>query len=209
MPINVAIVEDDADIRQALSDFISASDDFYLMKTFHDAESFIHAFADLNVDVVIMDIGLPGQNGIQTVAQLKPRRPQVQYIMCTVFDDDERLFDSLCVGASGYLLKNTSGIELQEAVKQVYHGGSPMSAAIARRVVQSFQKRKADAEEMVQLTPRQLELLTLLDKGFRYKEIAGKLNLSVESVRTYIRNIYDLLQVHSRTDALNKVFGRF
>jgi DNA-binding NarL/FixJ family response regulator len=129
--------------------------------------------------------------------------------MCTVFDDDERLFDSLCVGASGYLLKNTSGIELQEAVKQVYHGGSPMSAAIARRVVQSFQKRKADAEDMVQLTPRQLELLTLLDKGFRYKEIAGKLNLSVESVRTYIRNIYDLLQVHSRTDALNKVFGRF
>lgn len=208
MSISVAIVEDDSDIRQTLSDFISASDDFFLAKTFSDAESFIHTFADLNVDVVIMDIGLPGQNGIQTVAQLKPRKPNVQFIMCTVFDDDDRLFDSLCVGASGYLLKNTTKLELQEAVKQVYNGGSPMSAAIARRVVQSFQKRKTSSDDISQLTPRQLELLTLLDKGFRYKEIADQLNLSVESVRTYIRNIYDLLQVHSRTDALNKVFNR-
>jgi len=206
MSIHVAIVEDDSDIRQMLSDFISASDNFFLVKTFHDAESFIHDFIDLNVDVVIMDIGLPGQNGIQTVAQLKPRKPNVQFIMCTVFDDDERLFDSLCVGASGYLLKNTTKQELQEAVNQVYNGGSPMSPAIARRIVQSFQSRKAENNPASQLTPRQWELLTLLDKGFRYKEIADQLNLSVESVRTYIRKIYDLLQVHSRTDALNKVF---
>jgi DNA-binding NarL/FixJ family response regulator len=171
MSIQVAIVEDDSDIRQMLSDFISASNNFFLVKTFHDAESFIHEFIDLNVDVVIMDIGLPGQNGIQTVAQLKPRKPNVQFMMCTVFDDDERLFDSLCVGASGYLLKNTSKEELQEAVLQVYNGGSPMSPAIARRVVQSFQSRNTENNPAGKLTPRQWNYSPFLTKDTDTKKL--------------------------------------
>jgi DNA-binding NarL/FixJ family response regulator len=207
MAVRVALVEDDSGIRETLSEFVSSADGLYLARVFPDAESLVAAFADLGVDVVIMDIGLPGMNGIQAVARLKPRKPQVQFLMCTVFDDDERLFDSLCVGATGYLLKNTSRQELRDAILQVHQGGSPMSPAIARRVVRTFQTRKT-AAEVQELTPRQMEILTLLDKGFRYKEIAGRLGLSVESVRTYIRNIYDHLQVHSRTDALNKVFSR-
>jgi DNA-binding NarL/FixJ family response regulator len=207
MAVRVALVEDDSGIRETLSEFVSSADGLFLARVFPDAESLVAAFADLGVDVVIMDIGLPGMNGIQAVARLKPRKPQVQFLMCTVFDDDERLFDSLCVGATGYLLKNTSRQELRDAILQVHQGGSPMSPAIARRVVRTFQTRKT-AAEVQELTPRQMEILALLDKGFRYKEIAGRLGLSVESIRTYIRDIYGHLQVHSRTDALNKVFSR-
>lgn len=206
--IQVAIVEDDKEILSSLISLLSGEDDITVVKTFPDAESFISAFTDLNADVVLMDIGLPRKNGIQAVAELKSKRPQVQYIMCTIYDDDEKIFDALCVGATGYLLKNTSKTELCDAIKTVYHGGSMMSATIARKVVQSFQKRKAQATEVENLTARQWEILNLLDQGLRYKEIADKMNLSFETIRTYCRNIYDILQVHSRTDALNKVFPK-
>ena len=206
--ISIAIVEDDKEIAQSLAELISGENDFALVKTFPDAESFIDAFMDLNVDVVLMDIGLPGQNGIQAVAKLKPRKPNVQFIMCTVFDDDEKVFQSLCMGATGYLIKNTTSDKLSDAIRTAFLGGSPMSASIARKVVQSFQQRKVQADEAELLTTRQWEILNLLDQGFRYKEIADKLNLSFDTIRTYCRNIYDALQVHSRTDALNKVFPK-
>jgi DNA-binding NarL/FixJ family response regulator len=206
--ISIAIVEDDKEIAQSLADLIRRENDFTLVKIFPDAESFINAFMDLNVDVVLMDIGLPGQSGIQAVAKLKPRKPNVQFIMCTVFDDDEKVFQSLCMGATGYLVKNTTSDKLNDAIRSAYNGGSPMSASIARKVVQSFQQRKVQADEAELLTPRQWEILNLLDQGFRYKEIADKLDLSFDTIRTYCRNIYDALQVHSRTDALNKVFPK-
>lgn len=206
--VQIAIVEDDAEITQALADLISKENDFTLVKTFPDAESFISAFTDLNVDVVLMDIGLPGQSGIQAVAKLKPRKPNVQFIMCTVFDDEEKVFQSLCMGATGYLVKNTTSDKLNDAIRMAHNGGSPMSASIARKVVESFQQRKVQADEAEILSPRQWEILNLLDQGFRYKEIADKLNLSFDTIRTYCRNIYDALQVHSRTDALNKVFPK-
>jgi DNA-binding NarL/FixJ family response regulator len=206
--IQIAIVDDDAEITQALADLISRENDFVLVKTFPDAESFIQAYTDLNVDVVLMDIGLPGQSGIQAVARVKPRKPHVQFIMCTVFDDDEKIFQSLCMGATGYLVKNTTADILSDSIRTAFNGGSPMSASIARKVVESFQQRKVQTDEAEMLSPRQWEILTLLDQGFRYKEIADKLNLSFDTIRTYCRNIYDVLQVHSRTDALNKVFPK-
>ena len=206
--IQVAIVEDDLEISQSLASLVSSENDFVLVNTFRDAESFINVFMDLVVDVVLMDIGLPGQSGIQAVAKLKPRKPNVQFIMCTIFDDDEKVFQSLCMGATGYLVKNTTSDKLSDAIRTAFNGGSPMSAEIARKVVQSFQQRKVQSNEAELLTSRQWEILNLLDQGYRYKEIAGKLDLSFDTIRTYCRNIYDVLQVHSRTDALNKVFPK-
>ncbi len=206
--IKVAIVEDDNEILHSLINLLKPDAEITVIKTFLNAESFIADFARLNVDVVLMDIGLPHKNGIQAVAEMKPKNPKVQYIICTIYDDEEKIFSALCVGATGYLLKNTSLAEISEAIKTVYNGGSMMSATIARKVVQSFQNREILSSEVEILTPRQWEILNLLDQGYRYKEIAGKMNLSFETIKTYCRNIYELLQVHSRTDALNKVFPK-
>ena len=206
--IKVVIVEDDQEILQALVNLLATDPDIVVTKTFLNAESFISAFPDLWVDIVLMDIGLPHKNGIQTVAELKPKRPGVQYIMCTIYEDEEKIFNALCVGATGYLLKNTSPSEISYAIKIVNSGGSMMSASIARKVVQSFQNRQKQARELENLSPRQWEILNFLDQGYRYKEIADKMNLSFETIRTYCRNIYEILQVHSRTDALNKVFPK-
>lgn len=206
--IQLAIVEDDKEILQSLINLISEDKEIVVVNKFCNAEDLISNFTDLNADVVLMDIGLPGKNGIQAVAELKPKKPHVQFVMCTIYDDEQKVFDALCVGATGYILKNSSPAELSEAIKIVYRGGSMMSATIARKVVESFQKRKVQANEAANLSPKQWEILNYLDQGFRYKEIAIKMNLSFETVRTYCRNIYEVLQVHSRTDALNKVFPK-
>lgn len=206
--IRVAIVEDDKEILHSLLQLLADDNDLAVVKTFLSAETFISAFPGLDVDVVLMDIGLPNKSGIQAVAEMKPKRPKVQYIICTIYDDEEKIFNALCVGATGYLLKNTSPSEISEAIKTVYNGGSMMSATIARKVVQSFQNRQIQSKALENLTPRQWEILNFLDQGYRYKEIAEKMHLSFETIRTYCRNIYDVLQVHSRTDALNKVFPK-
>lgn len=206
--IKVVIVEDDKEILASLLQILKSNDEIVVIKTFSNAESFIEAFMDTNADVVLMDIGLPGKNGLQAIAETKSRKPQVQFIICTIFDDDDKVFNALCVGATGYILKNTSADELSDAINTVQKGGSMMSASIARKVVESFQKRKQEAGEIEGLSTKQWEILTYLDKGYRYKEIADKMNLSFETIRTYCRNIYETLQVHSRTDALNKVFPR-
>jgi DNA-binding NarL/FixJ family response regulator len=206
--IQIAIVEDDKEILQSFLNLLKEDNEIAVVKTFLSAETFIAAFTDLNVDVVLMDIGLPGKNGIQAVAEVKPKRPKVQYIICTIYDDEEKVFNALCVGATGYILKNSSPAEISNAIKTVYNGGSMMSASIARKVVQSFQSRKVQSADVENLTARQWDILNYLDQGFRYKEIADKMNLSFETIRTYCRNIYEALQVHSRTDALNKVFPK-
>ena len=206
--IRVAIVEDDKEILHSLLQLLADDDEMAVIGTFLSAETFISAFPGLDVDVVLMDIGLPNKSGIQAVAEMKPKRPKVQYIICTIYDDEEKIFNALCVGATGYLLKNTSTSEISEAIKTVYNGGSMMSATIARKVVQSFQNRQIQSKALENLTPRQWEILNFLDQGYRYKEIAEKMHLSFETIRTYCRNIYDVLQVHSRTDALNKVFPK-
>src|SRR4030095_142435 len=136
---------------------------------------------DLNANVVLMDINLPGNSGIQAVARLKPRRPEVQFMMCTIFDDADKIFSSLCAGATGYILKSEDPSEIIKAIRDISEGGSPMSAQIARRVVESFQQRQNNAEAIEQLSQREWEVLNLLDKGFRYKEVADQLTLSFET----------------------------
>lgn len=208
MPINVAIVEDDADIRQSLEDLVNAHTELNCIASFPNAEDFVATFRHINANVVLMDINLPGKDGIAAVAEMKPLKPAVQYLMCTSYEEPEKTFQSLCAGATGYMLKNAGPDKLYEAIKEIYNGGSPMSPQIARLVVTSFNKQQKPTTEYDTLTEREKEILDFLSKGFQYKEIASKMFLSVETVRTYIRHIYDKLQVHTRTDALNKVFRK-
>ena len=206
MRINVVIVEDDADIRQSLEEIVSSSEEMNCVAAFPNAEEFIEAFRYINADVVLMDINLPGKDGIKAVEELKPLKPKVQYLMCTSYEEPEKTFRSLCAGATGYLVKNCTPEKLYEAIRDIYNGGSPMSPQIARLVVTSFSQKQATSDAFELLTEREKEILQHLSKGFQYKEIASKLFLSVETIRTYVRHIYEKLQVHTRTEALNKVF---
>lgn len=208
MSIKVSIVEDDPQIRHALEAMLQSFEDIVYASSHASAESFMNEFSRFMPDVVIMDIGLPGINGIACVQQMKAAYPHTQFMMCTVFEEDEKIFDALCAGATGYLVKNSTPHKFYEAIHDIYNGGSPMSASIARKVVSSFRQRSQPAKELAQLSQREQEILHLLAKGLRYKEIAAQLFISQETVRTHIRNIYEKLQVESRTEALNKVFGR-
>ena len=208
MPVNVAIVEDDAEVRNALVELFQNTDDFILAGAFENAEDFVSDFNIMPIDVVVMDIHLPGNSGIETIKKLKPTRRETQYLMFTVFEDEDKIFDSLCAGATGYLLKNTPSEKIAEAVIELNNGGSPMSAQIARKVVQSFRPKPDNSGLFSLFTSREVELLDYLSKGYRYKEIAGYLFISTETVRTHIRNIYQKLEVQSRTDALNKLYPR-
>lgn len=209
MSIKIAIVEDDVELKNHFESVISSADDFLLMKSYVNAEDFISDFITLQpIDVVLMDINLPGKSGIQCIQELKLKNPSVQFLVCTIFEDSENLFNALCAGATGYILKNTDENELLNSIRLIHAGGSPMSPQIARRVVTSFPIKKTDTDLLSQLNKREREILDLLSAGYRYKEISDKLFLGVDTVRTYIRNIYSKLQVHSRTDAVNKLFPR-
>jgi DNA-binding NarL/FixJ family response regulator len=206
--IHVAIIEDDPDVNESMQEFLETTDDLKCVGAFLRAEDFIRQFRTMNVDVVLMDIGLPGMSGIQCVSQLKPIRPEVQFLMCTSHGDAQRTFDSLCAGATGYLLKNSSPQQLFDAVRDIHRGGSPMSAQVARLVVNSFPDKGKNHRLMETFTTREQEILNALAKGYSYKEIADNLLISIETVRTYLRNIYEKLQVHSKVEALNKVFPK-
>ena len=206
--IHVAIIEDDDDIRESMREFISMTDDIVCTGAFPRAEDFIKQFRLMDVDVVLMDITLPGMTGIQCVSQLKPQRPEVQFLMCTSHGDAQRTFDSLCAGATGYILKNCSPSQLFDSIRDIHMGGSPMSAQIARLVVNSFPDKGKNQQLFESFTTREQEILTALAKGYSYKEIAEILLISIETVRTYLRNIYEKLQVHSKVEALNKVFPK-
>lgn len=206
--INVAIVEDDNEIRNSMAELLSGTDDLFCVGTYYKAEELIKQFKTLNVDVVLMDITLPGMTGIQCVSILKSQRPEVQFLMCTSHEEAEKTFDSLCAGATGYLVKNSSPDQLFDAIRNIHLGGSPMSAQIARLVVNSFPDKNKNARLLETFTTREQEILHALAKGYQYKEIADKLFISIETVRTYLRKIYDKLQVHSKVEALNKVFPK-
>src|SRR6478735_11084919 len=179
MRINVAIVEDDTDIRQSLEEIISSFEELNCIAAFPNAEEFIESFKYIHADVVLMDINLPGKDGIKTVAELKPLKPRIQYLMCTSYEEPEKTFESLCAGATGYILKNSSPEKLFEGVKEIYNGGSPMSPQIARMVVSSFGQKQKVSAAFESLTTREKEILQYLAQGFQYKEIADKLFLSV------------------------------
>ncbi len=208
MPILVAVVEDDEEIRANLSHRIGENNSFMLLRSYGDAESALEDLPRLKPDVVLMDINLPGLDGIECVRQLKPRMTSTQFLMLTVYEDNNRLFKSLVAGASGYLLKRTTPAKLLAAIREAHAGGSPMTPQIARRVVQHFQQAAELPTEVQKLTPREREVLDQLAQGFRYKEIVDNLDISSGTLHSYIRSIYDKLHVHSRTEAVVKYLHR-
>jgi len=205
--IKVAIVEDTEIIRDSLTMLIKGTPGFECIAVFTNAEDALIKIPILCPDVILMDIGLPGISGIECVRQLRTQCANTQYLMCTIFDDDENIFEALKAGATGYILKKTAPAKIVEAIIELHNGGSPMSGQIARRVIQAMHQPKKN-EALASLTERETEILHLLAKGFRYKEISDQLHISIATVRTHIHNIYEKLQVQSRTDALNKAFSR-
>lgn len=208
VPIQVAIVEDDEEIRANLTHRIGGNSSFRLLRSFGDAESALSELPRTKPDVVLMDINLPGMNGVDCVRLLKVQMPDTQFIMLTVYEDNNRLFQSLTAGASGYLLKRTPPNKLLAAIREAYTGGSPMTPQIARRVVQHFRQLAGTASELERLTPRENDVLDQLSKGFRYKEIVDNLHISHGTLHSYIRSIYEKLHVHSRTEAVVKYLKR-
>ena len=208
MSITLAIVEDLDEVRDGLKNFISLSQDFKVLDTFKTAEEAAYDLPKLKPDIVIMDINLPGMNGIECIRQIKNKIPATQFMMFTVYENDEKVFEALKAGASGYLLKNTGLVQLIESLKELYNGGSPMSANIARKLVTLFRSEQKETANIEVLSTRENEILQLLSKGLLYKEIADQLSISVSTVRQHIHHIYEKLHVQNRTEAINKVFGR-
>lgn len=205
--VDVIIVEDIREIREGLQLLIGSSAGFSCKQAFPNAEEAVDALPSLRPDVVLMDINLPGMSGIEAVRILKEKCPGTLFIMSTVYEDDENIFESLKAGASGYLLKKTAPSRIIDAITEVTQGGSPMSSQIARKVIDSFRKKDTIDDADI-LTPKEKEVLKALAKGLRYKEIAVQLEVSIETIRSHARRIYEKLQVQSRTEALNKVYGR-
>jgi DNA-binding NarL/FixJ family response regulator len=203
--IEVAIVEDMKEIREGLQMLIDGSSGFSCKETYSSGELALKSIPLTKPQVVLMDINLPGMNGIECTRQLKLKCPYAQFIMSTVYEDDDNIFESLKAGATGYLLKRIEPAKILEAIQEVCDGGSPMSTKIARKVISIFQNKDAVENTQV-LTPKEKEILRGLAKGLRYKEIASELNIGFETVRSHVRNIYEKLQVQSRTEALNKIY---
>lgn len=208
MSITLAIVEDLDEVRDGLKNFISLSQDFKVLDLFKTAEDAVIGLPKLKPDIVIMDINLPGMNGIECIRQVKDKSPGTQFMMFTVYENDEKVFEALKAGASGYLLKNTGLVQLIESLKELHNGGSPMSANIARKLVTLFRNEQRETAKLEILSNRENEILQFLSKGLLYKEIADQLSISVSTVRQHIHHIYEKLHVQNRTEAINKAFGK-
>ena len=204
MPISVAIVEDDRGTRESLSELLKRSSGLRCVGAYANAEQALREVPSGKPDVLLMDINLPGMNGVECVSQLKAALPSTQFLMLTVYEDSDSLFKSLKAGASGYLLKRTASARLLEAIRDVHAGGSPMTPQLARRVVQFFSKPTAGNPHDVRLTAGEKEFLDQLAKGYAYKEIASRMKISIDTVRSYVRAVYEKLHVHSRTEAVVK-----
>lgn len=207
MSIKVAIVEDNAEILRALSDIVSYSKNFELVGSFASGEEALAGLLALNPDIVLMDINLGGVTGIDCVKLLKPNMPKTGFIMCTVYEDDESVFEALKAGANGYVIKKTQPQKLLDAIKELAEGGAPMSSQIAKKVVTHFYNRTKQ-KPLEELSPRENEILQWLARGLLYKEISIELNISQETVRKHVYRIYDKLHVNNRTEAVNRLYGR-
>jgi DNA-binding NarL/FixJ family response regulator len=203
--VSVSIVEDDGSIRQILTDWINGAAGFKCQSTHDSAESAMAKLPAEQPAIVLVDINLPGQTGIECVRRLKPVMSGTQFVMLTVYEDSAHIFDALKAGASGYLLKRTPCDELIASLRQVREGGSPMTSFIARKVVQSFYEAEPKQARAEGLSPREREVLELLARGYFYKEITEALNLSISTVNTHVRRIYEKLHVHSRAQAVAKL----
>ena len=208
MSISIAIVEDLDVVRNGLKDFISLSTDFLVVGAFKTGEEALEHLPEIKPDIVIMDINLPGMNGIECIRRVKDKSPGTQFMMFTVYENDEKVFEALKAGASGYLLKNTGLLQIAESVKELHEGGSPMSANIARKMVNLFRDTDKKSPFLDLLSNREKEILQLLAKGLLYKEIAEQLHITTGTVRIHIHNIYEKLHVQNRTEAINKAFGK-
>lgn len=208
MPITVSIVEDNEQLRTTLARVIGRAEGFRCLSHYGDAETALEAFPKDKPEVILMDINLPGMNGVECVRRLKQILPQVQVVMLTVYEDTDNIFNALAAGAAGYLLKRTKSAELLEAIREVHRGGSPMTTHIARKVTQSFHRSGPSPHSTENLSEREQEVLDCLSQGFLYKEIADKLGIGYETVHTYIRRIYEKLQVRTRTEAVAKFLKR-
>jgi len=207
-PITISIVEDLDEVREALQRLINQSENFCFAQGFNNAEQ-----AEKNIpleppDIVIMDINLPGMNGIECIRRIKEKCPDTQFMMFTIYEDDEKVFEALKAGAHGYLLKKTPKEKLLEALEELHNGGSPMTTNIARKVIEAFEKKNQPSEELNTLTNKEKQILDLLAKGFLYKEIAIRLHSTRNTVKQHIHHIYEKLHVQNRTEAINKVFPR-
>jgi DNA-binding NarL/FixJ family response regulator len=213
--ISVSIVEDNPEIRRGLQRILNGSDGFSCLSVHGDAEDAMIQLPVLQPRMVIMDINLPGIDGIHCIRTLKEKCPDMEFVMFTIYEDSEQVFEALAAGAGGYLLKKTRPDKLLEALQELYEGGAPMSAGIARKVVHSFQRREQEGskafpaanKDFQALSTREQEVLLLLSKGFFYKEIASQLGIATATVKQHIHRIYDKLHVANRTEAINKVYG--
>jgi DNA-binding NarL/FixJ family response regulator len=206
--IGISIVEDLPEVRMELERIVNSAEEFVLLAAYENAEDCLKEIKELHPDIVIMDINLPRMDGIECIKKAKLLSPDAQFIMFTIFENSDKVFDALEAGATGYLLKNTPPDKIIESLKELHEGGAPMSSHIARRVVGSFQKKETVNAEVNLLTTREKEILEQLAKGFLYKEIAAKLKISVGTVRQHIHHIYEKLHVQNRTEAINKVYGK-
>lgn len=202
--IAVSIVEDDAQARKILAGWINRASGFRLVGDWGDAETALSQLTEKKPHVVLMDINLPGMSGVEAVKRLKPNLPETQFVMLTVYEDADHIYNALAAGATGYLLKQTPRAELLDALEEVHRGGSPMTSNIARKVVQSFRQNPSSGPAGEGLSPREQEVLDLLARGYLYKEIAERLNISVPTVNTYVRRMYEKLHVRSRAQAVAK-----
>jgi DNA-binding NarL/FixJ family response regulator len=208
VPITISLVEDNHQLRGTLARLLDCAEGFSCVSQYANAEDALAGLPKDKPDVVLMDINLPGMNGVECVRRLKQIAPEIAAVMLTAYEDTENIFNALAAGATGYLLKRAPRAELLDAIREVRRGGSPMTTHIARKVVQSFQKAAPAEQTGEALSAREQEVLDHLSQGFLYKEIAEKMGISYETVHTYIRRIYEKLQVRTRTEAVAKFLRR-
>jgi DNA-binding NarL/FixJ family response regulator len=202
----IVLYEDNPDLLQTLSELVKSNPDFNLMGAFSNAENVLKDMEKLGPHIVLMDIDMPGINGREALKKIKSAYPDMEIIMLTVFDDNANIFDCIQSGASGYLLKRTPPEKIVEAIRDVRHGGVAMTPSVAKKVLQLLPVSNVPPAESVKLSPREVQILTLLTRGFSYKMISAELAISIDTVRTFIKRIYKKLHVNSMTEAVSKAF---
>jgi DNA-binding NarL/FixJ family response regulator len=206
MKIKVGVLDDEIEVCNYLQTIINFQSDLICDSTFLDSHSAFDGIGKSEISVLLVDVNMPKVSGIEFISKAKPMFPQIQFIICSALEDNDTVFNALKAGANGYLLKSSSAEKICESIREVFNGGSPMSSTIARKVISSFHADGPKKPEMKLLTDREKEIIDLLAQGFRYKEIADRLFISIETVRRHISNVYEKLQVNSKTDAFNKLY---
>jgi DNA-binding NarL/FixJ family response regulator len=204
-PIKVVLFEDNTNLRRGLATLINGSDGFACVAAFGNCDNLVRNITESKPDVILMDIEMPGMNGIEAVRILKPQFPGIRILMETIFEDDEKVFDSICSGAEGYILKNTPPSQILEAIREIHEGGAPMTPSIASKVLAMFKAGTSfSSDESHNLTDREMEVLKFLVEGMSYKLIAEKCFVSIDTISSHVKNIYKKLHVHSKTEAVAK-----